>query len=216
MPRFNPIRICRVDSNPQVSKPTATSTPLGIKKIESPMNHNHEKLNLALSHLNSLKHFIGPAQRTVLRENFRNDEKDYFFEKVRQLAELVVNMPETGETNGQGRQAVAQLHYFAGGQANWYITEKDKGSPDDEIKGVQHQAFGLGNLFGDGDELGYISIQEILDNGGELDLYFKPETLAEIYAKETAQQSGVVMWQEEPKTGVTELPAWRQHFRPRR
>jgi hypothetical protein len=80
---------------------------------------------------------------------------------------------------------VAYLHYFAGGQANWYITEKDKGCPDDEDYGgpggpPQQQAFGLADLFGDGGELGYISIAEILANRGELDLHWTPKPLSEI------------------------------------
>lgn len=79
----------------------------------------------------------------------------------------------------------AQLHYFAGGQANWWITEKDAGSADDapEDKGKQLQAFGLADLFGDGGELGHISIQEILECGGELDFHFVPRTLGEIRSK---------------------------------
>jgi hypothetical protein len=197
-------------------------TPLGLPKQTpvEPLNNDLEKHNLALRHLRSLKYFIGPTQRAVLLESLKGEEKDYFFEKVRELAELVGHMPETGETDGQGRQAITHLHYFAGGQANWYITEKDKGSPDDEVKGVQHQAFGLADLFADGGELGYISIAEILANGGELDFHFKPQSLAEIYAKET-NKSGVIMWQEQPEVEATvpdsepAIPAWRQRLRRR-
>jgi hypothetical protein len=92
-------------------------------------------------------------------------------------------MPKTGEQDGKGEQATAYLHYFAGGQASWYITEKDAGSPDDDPGTGQIQAFGLADLFGDGGELGYISIAEILENGGELDFHFTPKTLAEIRGK---------------------------------
>jgi len=211
---------------PQVP-PMPGMTPLGVRwnrdtilpKVTVMQSPDQEKYNLALRHLRSLEHFMGPAQRAVVRDNFRGEEKEYFFERVRSLAELVANMPQTGETDGQGRQAVAHLHYFAGGRANWYITEKDKGAPDDEVKGVQHQAFGLADLFADGGELGYISIQEILANGGELDFHFKPQSLAEVYAKEEAAISGVVMWQEQPEVETTveagAVPSWRQRLRRR-
>ncbi|HWY30601.1 MAG TPA: hypothetical protein VNX46_07615 [Candidatus Acidoferrum sp.] len=214
---------------PQVA-PMAGMTPLGMRpaqwnretilpKVGVTQSPDQEKYNLALRHLRSLEHFMGPVQRAVVRDNFRGEEKEYFFECIRSLAELVANLPQTGETDGQGRQAVAHLHYFAGGQANWYITEKDKGAPDDEVKGVQHQAFGLADLFADGGELGYISIQEILANGGELDFHFKPQTLAEIYAKEETAKSGVVMWQEQSEVEATvefsAVPAWRQRLRRR-
>jgi hypothetical protein len=60
----------------------------------------------------------------------------------------------------------------------WYL--KEELSLLWEERGKQHQAFGLADLFGDGGELGYISIVEILANGGGLDFYFTPKTLKEI------------------------------------
>jgi hypothetical protein len=53
-------------------------------------------------------------------------------------------------------------------------------------KGRQVQAFGLADLFGDGGELGFISIEEILENGGELDFYWTPKTLGAIRGKVAA------------------------------
>ena len=107
---------------------------------------------------------------------------------------------------------MAHLHYFAGGQANWYITEEDTVTHNDEVQGIQLQAFGLTDLFADGGELGYISIQEIFQCGGELDLHFKPQPLAEIYAKEEAVKTGVTMWQENPPESAAALthsvPRW--------
>lgn len=80
-------------------------------------------------------------------------------------------MPLPYETDGQGSQAVARLHYFTG-SADWYITERDSSAE-------QLQAMGLANL-GYGCELGYISIAELISAGAELDLYWTPRTLAEI------------------------------------
>lgn len=110
----------------------------------------------------------------------RGEEGQFFRDKLTELAGIVEAMPKTGETDGIGDAAIVHLHYFAGGQASWYITEKDKGAADDEPEQFQSQAFGLADLFGDGGELGYISLPEILANGGELDLYWTPKTLGEV------------------------------------
>lgn len=136
----------------------------------------------------ALRHFIGPAQKRILgAAAARGEEREWFREKLCTLAALMEAMPKTHEQDGKGEQAVASLHYFASGQASWWITEKDAGSADDapEDKGRQLQAFGLADLFQDGGEVGYISIAEILENGGELDLYFRPCTLAEVCAGRT-------------------------------
>ena len=85
-------------------------------------------------------------------------------------------MPKTYEQDGKGDQAIVYLHYFAGGQANAWITECDR-----EPK--QHQAFGLADLFGDGGEVGYISLVEWLSNNAELDFHFTRCTLGELRRK---------------------------------
>ena len=132
--------------------------------------------------IKSLKHFIGPAQIKCLADACYGEERQFFFDKLCALADLVAAAPKTYEQDGKGDQAVAFLHYFAGGQANWWITEKDS-DPDGA---GQIQAFGRADLFADGGELGYISIAEILENGGELDLYYTPKTLAALDRKEVA------------------------------
>ena len=50
------------------------------------------------------------------------------------------------------------------------------------------KAFGLADPFGDGGELGYISIMELRRAGVELDLYWTPKTLAEIRATRAADR----------------------------
>lgn len=130
----------------------------------------------------TLQPFIGPHQLAVLRAALRGEERAYFSAKLVDLAALIAAMPQTGEQDGLGEAAVVSLHYFAGGSANWWITEKDAGDGTEDTG--QHQAFGLANLFGgptDQDaELGYISIAEILAHGGELDLHFTPTTLGQL------------------------------------
>jgi hypothetical protein len=133
----------------------------------------------AIKALRSLNGFIGKSQLAVLGTVMRGEEKQHFFDKVVELANIVENMPKTYDQDGMGNKAVAHLHYFTGG-CDWYITEKDS-TPNEP----QHQAFGWADL-GFGGELGYISIVELLANGAELDFYFKPLTIGEIKAKEAA------------------------------
>jgi hypothetical protein len=127
----------------------------------------------------TLEGFIGPTQVAALIEVCRGGEQDYFFRKLVELAKIVSNMPETYEQDGKGDDAIAYLHYFTSG-TDFYITEKDAGCDADGPGDFQRQAFGRADLYGDGGELGYISILEILSAGAELDLYFKPKTLREI------------------------------------
>ena len=131
-----------------------------------------------------LDQFIGKNQLSVIKSACKGEESEYFMKMVRSLITQIETMPKTYETDGQGDNVIATLHYFNGG-SDWYIIEKDAGSSDDEIQGIQQQAFGFVCLNGDTDnaELGYISIQELIENGVELDLYYKPETLKIIKSK---------------------------------
>ena len=118
-----------------------------------------------------LAQFIGKAQRQVMGELCYGEEKQFFYDKLVELANTIETMPVTYATDGQGNQAIVHLHYFTAG-ADWYITERD-------VETEQLQVFGLANL-GYGGELGYISLVEILQCGAELDLYWQPRKLSEI------------------------------------
>jgi len=137
------------------------------------------KLNAAHD-IQNLHGFIGRSQLAAIGQALRGEEAQFFVDKLCELAHIVETMPKIGETDGQGDAAVAHLHYFAGGQANWWITEKDAGAEGNTPEQHQSQAFGRADLFGDGGELEYISIPEILANGGELDLYWTPKPLSEL------------------------------------
>jgi hypothetical protein len=130
-----------------------------------------------------LQPFIGRSQAATVRQLLRGEEKQFFIDKMSELTRIVETMPKTYEQDGKGDDAIVSLHYFAGGSANWWITEKDMETPEEP---GQHQTFGLANMFGspiDQDaELGYISIVELLAAGAELDFYFKPRTLRELKA----------------------------------
>lgn len=129
-----------------------------------------------------LEGFIGHSQRTCLRWLCNSgEEQDFFRGRVAELASLIASMPRTYDQDGQGDNAIASLHYFTGGCDVW-VTELDRGSPDDTPEDFQSQAFGLVDL-GFGPDLGYVSLPEILAAGAELDLYYSPRTLAAIKAK---------------------------------
>ena len=125
--------------------------------------------------IKTLKPFIGVLQMTVMAGNLRGEEKDFFFRKFRELADSVENMPKIHETEGQGLDAVAHLHYFSP-SSDWYITEKDIDSDDLG----QIRAFGLVSLHGNYQELGYISIKELVEHRVELDLFWNRESIGAI------------------------------------
>lgn len=130
--------------------------------------------NDAIEAIKTLRPFIGRAQLAVIGAAVYGPERQFFIDKLCELADLVATMPETYEQDGKGDQAVAYLHYFRAGM-DWYITERDS-DPDGN---GQLQAFGLADL-GYGGELGYICIEELIGAGVELDLHFTPRTLATI------------------------------------
>lgn len=132
----------------------------------------------AVTALQTLRGLIGSMQLRVIGDGCRGEEKQYFFDKLVEMAGVVTRMPKTYETDGEGDNAVAYLHYFSS-NCDWFITEKDE---DSDGEG-QIQAFGLADL-GYGGELGYISIAELIALNVELDLHFKPSTLAQIKARE--------------------------------
>ena len=133
---------------------------------------------LLLEASGNLRRFMPTDEIDTLLDNVRGEEGEYFVGLILGTWAHIQAMPKTYEQDGKGDQAVAHLHYFAP-SADWYITEKDK-----EV--TQHQAFGLADLYGDGGELGYISIVELIRNGVELDLHWTPKTLAEVRAKQVA------------------------------
>src|ERR1051326_9634668 len=132
----------------------------------------------AANALKTLRGFIGGSQLRVIGDGCRGEERQYFFDKLVQIAGIVTRMPKTYETDGQGDNAVAYLHYFFS-NCDWFITEKDEAADGEG----QIQAFGLADL-GYGGELGYISIAELITLNVELDLHFTPSTLAQIKARQ--------------------------------
>jgi hypothetical protein len=89
-------------------------------------------------------------------------------------AAVLAALPPLYSQDGKGYDAVAQVRYFAGGAAVWYLTE---------IDAATGEAFGWADMFGDSGELGYCSLEELGTTRGlrgmpvELDCWFKPKPL---------------------------------------
>lgn len=129
--------------------------------------------------INTLAPFISTQQAWALVAGAKGEEKEFFNGKILEMAETIATMPKSYDTDGQGNDAVAYLHYFTGSW-DWYITEKDV---DSDGQG-QIQAFGI--VDGYECEMGYISIKEITRAGAELDLHWTPRTLRQIKEKAAA------------------------------
>lgn len=120
-----------------------------------------------------MNRWMSEAQNKAVIAGLMGEEWQFFADKMKELAGVIATMPKTYDQDGKGDEAVAHLHYFRGA-GDWYITEKDM-----EGHGTE-QAFGLADLYGDGGELGYISIIELAEAGVELDFHFKPKTIGQI------------------------------------
>ena len=124
--------------------------------------------------IETFKKLTSPSQFKCVLELMRGEEGQFFADTINRVADIWANTPKTYETDGQDKTRLARLHYYTC-SADWWIIEKDS-DPDNA---GQIQAFGIADL-GMGPELGYISIHELLENGAELDLYFKPRTIGDI------------------------------------
>ena len=130
----------------------------------------------------TLTKFVPPEQLKFTLELTKGEEGQYFKDVLANIEKIADSMPKTYETDGQGYDAIAHLHYFLG-SADIYLTEKD-------MEDQQLQAFGWITFGGrDEGELGYINLEEIFDavvQGQyrfELDYNFEPKPLKEALAE---------------------------------
>lgn len=141
----------------------------GLKAIENAQQNSAES---GMAALNSVRQFLSRGQFKTIADAMKGEEGRFFIDKAKVLAQLIDGMAKTYDQDGKGDDATAYLHYFKG-SGDWYITEKDASG-----KGTE-QAFGLADL-GQGGELGYISIDELVRNNVELDLHFDPKVLSAV------------------------------------
>ena len=132
------------------------------------MKHDPDAMKAGREAGRTLARFVSRQQMSAILTGCGGEEWGFFQGKLIEMAAIIDAMPETYATDAQGDEAVAHLHYFVGG-CNFFITEKD-------CEEEQNQAFGLADL-GYGGELGYISIEEIISCGAELDLHWKMKTI---------------------------------------
>lgn len=132
-----------------------------------------------LSNAALLSRFMPIAQRFALKELIKGEEGEHFVDIVLALVKTIREMPVSYETDGQGGDAIVHLHYFGGSYDAW-VTERDVGELARNDIDAQHQAFGKVCLGGGDAELGYISIEEVIQSNLELDLYWIPKPLKEI------------------------------------
>lgn len=155
------------------SQPEAQAADAQPEATEGPAKDRMDALKMLTD--TGMNVWMSEGQNKAVIAGLMGEEWKFFADKMKELAGVIAAMPKTYDQDGMGDSAVAHLHYFRGA-ADWYITEKDM-----EGKGTQ-QAFGLADL-GYGGELGYISIEELISAGVELDFHFSPKTIGQIKSK---------------------------------
>ena len=85
---------------------------------------NVTAIQKAENQLKTYSQFFPKAQADVLKSLLASEESSYVCELIDSIAQKIESMPSTYETDGQGENAFAILHYF-GGACDFYITEKD-------------------------------------------------------------------------------------------
>lgn len=146
--------------------------------------NKHEALASLNSETGFFRHWMGRSQRMAIAQAIRGEEGESFIDTLANLKYTIENMPRTYETEEQKVQdRVVHLHYF-GGSVDAWIVERDVGDSKYQAEiGPQYQAFGPITLYGEsigGSKWGYISIQELIGNGVELDLYWTPKPVKEV------------------------------------
>lgn len=142
----------------------------GHADAEKTVENTVTNLTEAFMVFKKLKKFMNRSQITAMVNAILYSDSKWVYSKLVELLNIVQQMPATYETDEQGADAIVYLHYFMAG-CDWYITEKDV-SPD------QQQAFGWADM-GCG-EYGYISIEEIIAGGADLDLFWDPVPVGSI------------------------------------
>jgi hypothetical protein len=117
--------------------------------------------------------YVSPEQMLAMQTASRGEEGEFFLMLFVKVAALIAAAPQNRVTDTDADFGKAYLHYFLGG-GDWYILELN-------WDGGFDRAYGYVILNGDKQnaEFGYIDIADLVANGAELDLYFKPQTVAQ-------------------------------------
>lgn len=123
--------------------------------------------------------FIPNEQKQVLIDDLQGSESEYFIKEAKRLHGLIENAPKMYETDGIDLlEKKPVLHYFGGSYDN-YVFEIDKENGE-MFSLVSYQGGDLDNF-----EMGYSSIDEIVDNELiNLDMYYdNTQTIGDIFNK---------------------------------
>lgn len=122
--------------------------------------------------LNVIEGYMPSSEFRVIKDYTKHsEEKQFFIEKAKEIADIIKAMPDLYEQDGKGENAIVYLHYFAP-SFDTYILEINRNDPSD--------AFGLTISHDSAVELGYVNINELKKYSVELDLHFVPKTVGEI------------------------------------
>jgi len=128
-------------------------------------------------------HFVPKHQLPIINKS------DEFEEPIERINRVISEMPVSYQTDGV-IDKTAWLHYFYADK-DWYIVEKDKGDGSGDM--TQLQAYGYAD-FGAGAELGYVSIEDIINDGKvELDLYFTPKLMSAVNAEKHPEEASLAV-----------------------
>lgn len=137
------------------------------------MTQTHSPLRTqGASALYRLRDYLNPLQFLSLVGELQGPEGDTTAHRLIAMAARIEHMPATYDQEHLGDEATAYLCYRAGG-CSWHISEKGR-----VIEGEMIPAFGLADM--GFPELGYISIDELVNQRVELDLDFEPRPLSAI------------------------------------
>lgn len=142
-----------------------------------PFENMSELRLLATQAVATLRPFLSAQQWAGLAKAFRGGDAAHFMELLAGVADRVRAMQMEGEQEGQGDRATVQLRYFLA-SCDWYIVAQDP------IAGIE-RASGFVALEGaalDADPV-IISIAELAACGAQLDLCFKPCSVAQLKAE---------------------------------
>lgn len=125
-------------------------------------------------HIEQAKQIVRPwmnlRQWSFVMSALRGEERQFYAEKLIELAGIIESMPVTYES----KETIGYLRYFKNGITS-IICEKDVSceGPGPEF---QSQAYGWQDL-GYGGEYGYISVNELIRNNCELDFHYTPRAI---------------------------------------
>lgn len=120
--------------------------------------------------------YVAPAQPKVRQRAPYPNSPMLYPHQVKAIYDKIETLPKTYELDDVWPKPCSVKLF--GGSFTVYVVERDAGSDDDEFFGMQTQAFGyfFNESYQEG-EWGYLNVDELLEAGLEMDLYFGEQFL---------------------------------------